>query len=242
VSRFVWKAKSALKWPLAFILSAFYRVKMMDITLEALKTHLLPALLRHVPFDGWSRAALAHAAKDVGVPENRAALTFPHGAIDMVEAFVAWGDAELKAALPVERLAALKIREKVTLAVRTRLELVEPHREAVRRAINVLANPLYARRVTNQTWHTADIIWRLCGDTATDYNHYTKRMILSGVYAATFLYWLNDESDSREATWEFLDRRISGIMTFEKTKARFIKAGENRPSLTRFLGRLRYPA
>jgi ubiquinone biosynthesis protein COQ9 len=216
-------------------------MKMIDVTLDALKPSLLAALLPHVPFDGWSKAALAHGAKDIGVPEDRAALVFPHGAINMVEAFVAWGDAELKAALPKERLASLKIREKVTLAVRTRLELVEPHREAVRRASNVLANPLYARRVAQQTWRTADIIWRLCGDTSTDYNHYTKRTILSGVYAATFLYWLNDESEGRVATWEFLDRRIAGIMTFEKTKARFIKAGETRPSLTRFLGRLRYP-
>ncbi len=215
---------------------------MQDETLNDLKARIVPALLAHVPFDGWSAKALINAASDLGIPHDRAKLLFPGGAIDMIETFVRAIDAQMIAALPPERLAGLKIREKITLAVRTRLERAAPPREAVRRATSVLSRPRFALRTARQTWATADAIWRLCGDTATDYNHYTKRTILSGVYTATLLYWLSDDSPQFSETWEFLDRRIAGIMTFEKTKAQLIKAGENRPSLTRFLGRLRYPA
>jgi ubiquinone biosynthesis protein COQ9 len=215
---------------------------MQDETLDALKLQLLPALLAHVPFDGWNAKALAHAAADLGVPRDRAALLYSGGAVDMIEAFVRSMDAQMIAVLTPERLSSLKIREKITFCVRTRLELAEPHKEAVRRATSILARPRFAVRTARQTWATSDAMWRLCGDTATDYNHYTKRIILSGVYTATLLYWLNDESPQCADTWGFLDRRIAGIMTFEKTKAQIIKAGENRPSLTRFLGRLRYPS
>jgi ubiquinone biosynthesis protein COQ9 len=213
-----------------------------DLTLDELRPLLVAALLPHVAFDGWSPTALAAAAADLGIPADRARLVFQHGAIDMVAAWCQWADGQMLAALAERGISSLKIRERVTLAVRTRLEQALPHKEAVRRAVSVLAMPQHARRALRLTWGTVDTMWRACGDTATDYNHYTKRGILSGVYTATLLAWLNDTSDDHADTWAFLDRRIAGIMTFEKTKARVLGLRENMPSLTRFLGRLRYPA
>ena len=84
-------------------------------------------------------------------------------------------------------------------------------------------------------------MWRAAGDLSTDYNHYTKRMILAGVYAATITIFLDDESEAWADTRAFLARRIDGIMRFEKAKAGFVKRTEHLPSLSRFIGRLRYP-
>ncbi len=215
---------------------------MIDESLDATRQRLMPALLAHAAFDGWTATAVQHAAAQCDVPADRARLLFPDGSRQMLAACASWGDAALVATVAPEQLTALKIRARVTLCVRARLELLTPHREAVRRAAHLQAMPGQARQVLRQTWATADVIWRLCGDTATDYNHYTKRAILGSVYAATLLYWLNDDSPEQAQTWAFLDRRINGIMQFEKTKARLIAGTENLPSLTRFLGRLRYPA
>ena len=85
-------------------------------------------------------------------------------------------------------------------------------------------------------------MWRLAGDTATDYNHYTKRAILGSIYAATLAVLADDKSEDRAETRAFLARRIEGIMRFEKAKAQFLKPGEESFSVTRLLGRLRYPA
>jgi ubiquinone biosynthesis protein COQ9 len=213
-----------------------------DLTLDELAPLLVDALLPHVAFDGWSLGALDAAASDVGVPADRARLVFPGGAVDMVMAYCRRADTQMAAELIIRGISGLKIRERVTLAVRLRLEQATPHKEAVRRAVSILAMPQHARRSLQLTWGTVDAMWRACGDTATDYNHYTKRGILSAVYTATVLTWLNDTSDGHADTWAFLDRRISGIMAFEKTKARVLGMRENMPSLTRFLGRLRYPA
>jgi ubiquinone biosynthesis protein COQ9 len=117
-----------------------------------------------------------------------------------------------------------------------------PHREALRRALAVLAQPRHAPHAARLGWRAADAIWRLAGDTATDLNHYSKRAILVAVYGSTLLAWLDDESEGFADTAGFLDRRIDEVMRFEKAKARLMPAPGDRFSLVRLLGRLRYPA
>jgi ubiquinone biosynthesis protein COQ9 len=136
----------------------------------------------------------------------------------------------------------MKIREKITALVEARLTILAPDREALRRALAILAMPQNVVGAAKLGWRAADLMWRMAGDTATDYNHYTKRTILGGVYAATITVFLDDESEGWADTRAFLARRIEGIMRFEKTKAKVLARGAHRPSLSRFIGRLRYPA
>jgi ubiquinone biosynthesis protein COQ9 len=213
-----------------------------DMTLDELRPHLVEAMLPHVPFDGWTHQAVAAAAADMGLSPSIARLVFPGGAVDMVDAYIATADVKMAAALDTPEFRALKIRQKITSAIRTRLEQAIPHREAIRRSSAVLALPGNAGRAARLTWRTADSIWRLAGDTSTDFNHYSKRALAGAVYAATLLYWLNDESEDFADSWAFLDRRIEDIMRIEKAKARLkgIGGGE-RLSPARFFGRLRYP-
>lgn len=100
--------------------------------------------------------------------------------------------------------------------------------------------PQNVARAAKLGWHAADIMWRAAGDTAVDYNHYTKRTLLAGIYTATLLAFVNDESEDHADTRAFLARRIDGVMRFEKAKAGFTRRAEQRPSLARFVGRLRY--
>ena len=212
-----------------------------DLTLDALRPRLVEAMLPHVPFDGWSAAALEAGARDLGVDPAVARLAFPGGPVDMVDAYIRLADERMLAALDTDAFRALKVREKITGAIRTRLEQAAPHREAIRRSAAVLALPGNAARAARLTWRTADSLWRAAGDTSTDFNHYSKRALAGAVYAATLLTWLNDESEDFADTWAFLDRRIAGVMRIEKAKARLRTAAPERLSLARFLGRLRYP-
>ncbi len=216
-------------------------MKLVDQTPTELRPALVEAMLPHVPFDGWGQTSLSAAAGDIGVPVAVARLAFT-GPADMAEAYITWADREMEAAMAAMDVPAMKVRERIRVAVSTRLEQAEPHREAVRRAAAILSQPQNAGRAAKTLWRTVDSIWRAAGDTSTDYNFYTKRAILSAVYSATLLYWLNDTSEDRADTHAFLDRRIAGIMAFEKTKARVLGLTGGWPSAVRFLGRLRYPA
>jgi ubiquinone biosynthesis protein COQ9 len=214
----------------------------LDMTLDELREALAPLLGSHAAFDGWSARALEMAANELGVPPERARIAFPGGAMQMIDAWFDHTDRHMLAAFPPERIAAMKVRDRIGALVLHRLETMRPHREALRRAIAVLAMPQKAFAAGRLAWRSADRIWRLAGDTATDYNHYSKRAILIGVYGSTTLVFLDDERDDLATTRAFLDRRIGDVMRFEKAKARFTGRGQHRPSLSRFLGRLRYPA
>lgn len=217
-------------------------MKPVDMNLDELAAVLAPRLPQHAAFDGWTEKALARAADELGVPADRARLAFPGGAAQMIDG---WFDAVDKAmvdAFPPDRIAGLKIRERIRDLILFRLEAAAPHREALRRAVAVLAMPQNALEAARLAWRSADRIWRLAGDDATDFNHYSKRAILIGVYASTSLVFLDDASDGFADTRAFLDRRIDGVMRFEKAKGRWRASAGHRPSLSRFLGRLRYPA
>jgi ubiquinone biosynthesis protein COQ9 len=183
------------------------------------RERLIEAALPHVVFDGWSAATLKAAIDESGTDAGLARLAFPRGGIDMALAFHRRADRALSGELAETSLADMRIRDRITHCVRRRIELVADHREAVRRGATLLALPLNAPEGARAIWETADIIWTVCGDTATDYNWYTKRMILGSVYSATVLFWLGDTSPNFSSTWAFLDRRIEDVMRFEKTKA-----------------------
>ena len=212
-----------------------------DLTLDELREQLAPEIAANAAFDGWGDEALAMTAQAAGVDPGVAKLAFPNGAVDMIDAWFAHVDRVMLAQLPPETLGSMKVRERIAALVEARLAAVAPDREALRRAIAVLALPTNVARAARLGWRTVDTIWRAAGDTATDYNHYTKRAILLGVYGATVSVFLDDESDDFVETRALLARRIDGIMRFEKAKADFLNRGDRMPSLSRFIGRLRYP-
>lgn len=184
-----------------------------------MKAQVLDAALGHVPFDGWSDRTLQAAIAEAGVPAALARSLFPRGGVDLALAYHARGDAEMAARLAGMDLAARRFRDRIVMAIRTRLELAD--RELVRRGTTLFALPQHAADGARAIWGTADAIWTALGDTSRDLNWYTKRATLSAVYGATVLYWLGDESTERKATWDFLDRRIEQVMQFEKLKAGF---------------------
>ncbi len=213
-----------------------------DPTLDELRVALAMPVARNAAFDGWRPAAVEAAAAEIGVDPDLARLAFPGGAVDMIDAWFAAIDTELAERCPADLLAAMKIRERITHLVETRLDIVAFDREAQRRALAILAMPQNALRGARLGWRAADVMWRLAGDTATDFNHYTKRLTLSAVYAGTIAVFLDDDSEDFPETRAFLGRRIDNVMQFEKVKFQARKRRENLPSLSRFIGRLRYPA
>ena len=160
----------------------------------------------------------------------------------MICAWIETIDRQMVLDLPPEKLATMKIRERIRSLVQYRLDAVIGLEEALRRALAIMAMPQNAPRALKTGWNSADRMWRLAGDTATDYNHYTKRAILASIYGATLAVFVDDQSEEKTETKAFLERRIDGVMTFERTKAKWLNPDRERFSVSRFLGRLRYPA
>jgi ubiquinone biosynthesis protein COQ9 len=190
------------------------------------RERIAAAALAHIPFDGWSMPALRWAAADLGLDAAAADRAFPRGAAEAIECWSAACDRRMTAAIAAQDGAARRIRERIAAAVRLRIEAFDGEREAVRRALTHLAHPGHGALATKLLYRTVDEIWHACGDTATDFNFYTKRALLAGVYASTLLCWLDDTSDGHAETWAFLDRRIDDVMQIPKLTARLRRGPE----------------
>jgi len=213
-----------------------------DPTVDEIRAHLAPLIASNAAFDGWSHAALDMAAQQAGLVPEIIALAFDGAPVGMIDAWFAHIDAAMLTACSPERLATMKVSDKIRTLVEARLDLLKRDRESLRRALAILAMPQNLVRAAKLSWRAADVMWRAAGDVAVDYNHYTKRMMLAGIYSATLLAFLDDESEDYADTRAFLTRRIGDVMRFEKAKARLSVNRERRPSLARFVGRLRYHA
>ncbi|MCI5097742.1 MAG: COQ9 family protein [Rhodobacteraceae bacterium] len=185
---------------------------------DQIKSQLVDAALIHVAFDGWTEATFTAAVQDIGVDPGLARAICPRGGVDLAIAYHQLGDQRMIERLGTEDLTGMRFRDKIAAGVRFRLEAVDD-KEVVRRGTTLFALPAYAGDGAKLIWGTCDAIWTALGDGSEDVNWYTKRATLSAVYSATVLYWLGDESDGHQATWEFLDRRIGNVMQFEKFKA-----------------------
>lgn len=201
---------------------------------------LLEAILPHAVFDGWNEASLAAAAKDAGMSTGEVQLYLTGGVLDLIGFWSLELDRQARETIEDADLAAMKIRERVTFAVRRRLEAIGSDEEAARKARARLLLPDAAGLGAKLVWTTSDMIWRALGDPSTDFNFYTKRMTLSAVYTSSLTAWLADMSEDKAEAAAFLDRRIGNVMQFEKVKAQVRKATSGLPDPAGLLAKLRY--
>jgi ubiquinone biosynthesis protein COQ9 len=201
---------------------------------EGKRDALLIAALPNVPFDGWSLASLRAGARALGLADAAAAELFPKGAIGMVAWFSHWADREMLRSIEGESLELQKVRQRIAAAVDARLALLEPHKEAVRRSLSLLALPHHAPLALKLLYDTVDAMWYAAGDTATDWNFYTKRALLAGVVAATTLYWLEVRSAGSAETRAFLERRLGEVMSIPRVTQRLRDVADRLPNPLRF--------
>jgi ubiquinone biosynthesis protein COQ9 len=196
-----------------------------DSDIDKIRDEILEATLPNVIFDGWSNQSLRDGTSMAGYDSHTAFRAFPGGIPELVDHFSDWADRRMLEELAKHDLEAMKVRERITLAIRSRLEVLEPHEDAVRRAITFLALPNNVAQGARMVYRTVDAMWYAAGDTATDFNYYTKRGLLAAVLTSTTLYWLNDQSEDKRDTWAFLDRRIADVMRVGRTTGRLSGLG-----------------
>ena len=198
----------------------------MKTDLQKERDKLVAAALPDVAFDGWTIDTLQQAAKNAGLRKNVAGY-FPGGVRDAIAHLFDMADRHAVGVVEkaVKKDKKMRIRDRIALGVQARLDFFNPHKAAISAALGYMAVPPHCLKMPRLLWRAADALWWAAGDTSTDYNHYTKRSLLSGVISATTLYWLNDRSPNNEQTWDFLDRRIENVLTLGKALGKLRRRG-----------------
>ncbi len=206
---------------------------------QAIRDRILVAALVHVAFDGWTQRTLKAGVKDAGMSPDMALRAFAGGIPDLVDHWADWADRRMLDDLAAQDLTAMRIRDRITAAVKARLQVMDPHPEAARRLFAYLALPPNAPLAARLTWRTVDVMWYAAGDDASDFNYYTKRGLLAPVYTTTALCWLADTSDGHADTWAYLDRRITDVMKVPAIMSRIKAAVSSLPRPSRIFHRAR---
>lgn len=211
----------------------------VDPSLKARRA-ILEAMLKHVPFDGWSSLSLRQSVKDAGLPDGADELYFPGGPLEVIAFWNIQNDAYMSLEMAKLDQSEMRIRDKITKAILLRLEIISPHAEAAKRAIARTALPDGLALSPKILWASADAMWRAIGDTSTDFNYYTKRTSLSAVISTSLLAWLSDDDPKKEKALVFIDARIENVMQFEGAKFKFKKRIATLPDPAELLGKIRY--
>ena len=186
---------------------------------QSQRDRILEAALQHIPFDGWNRRALLAGAADIGIDAATTKRLFPRGGDDLLAHLDVWVDRRLVEAVDQQAIDRLRMRERIARLVRMRLEILSPHREAMRRAIAARLLPTNTVTAGPALWRSIDLIWAIAGDRADDASYYTKRGLLLAVWTSTFFYWLEDQSPGLEDSWAFLNRRIDNVMQIGRLRS-----------------------
>jgi len=192
---------------------------MSNANLE-IKDKILLTALDDVPFDGWTWDVVKQATVTSGFDAEMADAVFPDKIEGVLGHFSEWSDRQMMIELEKINPDDLKIRDRVQKGVEARITVLSEHKESVRAASAYWMHPLRKKTAAKKVWKTADHIWNWAGDTAQDYNHYTKRFLLSGVITTTFLFWLNDKNEDNAKTFEFLERRIENVLVIGKLSSK----------------------
>lgn len=185
---------------------------------------VLHALLGHVPFEGWTIEALRRAVQEAGFEEGDEYRVFQGSPQQALEAFFQWTDAKMLRELKARNLSDMKVRDRIETAVKIRLSLLAPYKEAVRKTLSTLAHPSYGPKGLELLGRSMSEIWYAAGDTSTDFNYYTKRALLTGVYVSTLWVWLDDPSPDLRQTQDHLAKRLDQVLQIPKIKGHVRRA------------------
>ncbi|AHC73509.1 hypothetical protein P856_282 [Candidatus Endolissoclinum faulkneri L5] len=202
--------------------------------LDLLRINILEAALPYIPYDGWTRKSLIKGACSVGYAAADVDIAFPLGVREAVMCWLSLIDASMESDVLAYDLVELRIREKVALSVRLRLEKTLPYKEVMRRALSFMCIPSNMNILTSSFFNTADRIWLISGDTSNDYTYYTRRILVAVVLSSTLIYWLDDNSDNHTDTWAFLNRSIDDVMGLSKVISKLKVFGSSLPNRGRF--------
>jgi len=206
-------------------------------SLDEKRSIILNSALPHIVFDGWTDAILQKAAVESEIELTQLSILFPKGAVDAVALHSRMADNALVAEYGEDELFCKQpVPVKIRQLILARFKAASQDKEAVRQGLSLLSFPTHTATGTKLLYETVDTMWNLASDNATDFNWYTKRLTLAGVYIATLLLWLNDDCNSPNDTAAFLDRRLDNVKAFGKTKANLVKKFQNfflRPSFTK---------
>ena len=187
---------------------------------------LVLGMLLNIPFDGLQWEALYRAAEDLKIyknpltNENKIELKnfFENDLVNTIKAFNDYLDDKMEDSFSKTKKNKQRMPEKIKSLILNRISASLDFKDGIVSSLGFMSLPQNSKPSLKMLYNTCDRIWRVSGDQSTDFSFYTKRLILSGVYSSTLMYWIQDDTGDLKSTEDFLNRRLEDVSKIGKAK------------------------
>ena len=187
---------------------------------------LVLGMLLNIPFDGLQWEALYRAAEDLKIyknpltNENKIELKnfFENNLVNTIKAFNDYLDDKMEDSFSKTKKNKQRTPEKIKSLILNRISASLDFKDGIVSSLGFMSLPQNSKPSLKMLYNTCDRIWRVSGDQSTDFSFYTKRLILSGVYSSTLMYWIQDDTGDLKNTEDFLNRRLEDVSKIGKAK------------------------
>ena len=173
---------------------------------------LAKLFIEDVPKFGWSRETLLQCAKKQRISTSVLAKLFPSFEYDVLKFIIAQNNTQVEKNYNSFNNSRLKTRDKIKTILELKFDSNEYLKKALPEMLKFLLRPGNLLMSIKMLHENSDFIWILAGDKSNDFSFYSKRGLLSMVYLATLIYWLNDKSTKGIGTKNFISKSVDGIV------------------------------
>ena len=168
--------------------------------------------IQDVPKYGWSRDTLLKSAKKLKISTPMLANLFPSFEYDVLKFLISQNNTLVEKQFNSFNSSRLKVRDKIKAILELKFETNLYLKKALPEMLKFLLRPGNLLMSIKMLHQNSDFIWNLAGDQSNDFSYYSKRGLLSMIYLATLIYWLNDRSEKNIGTKNFISKSVDGIV------------------------------
>ena len=182
---------------------------------------------------GLSKNTLESISKKYGLDANETELLFPEGNIDFIKFTLEQLNNELEEYCREIDLIRLPVHKRIKKVLLSKISLMNKNKVFYRSIFLNLLIPKKNFSLPSQLYNSVDQIWFIAGDSSTDFNFYTKRLILSVIYSRIMLFFFNN--NNQEELENILDESLRRVSKIPEIKSKFKIFKEYFPKIAKFV-------
>ncbi|MBL6675336.1 MAG: COQ9 family protein [Alphaproteobacteria bacterium] len=182
---------------------------------------------------GLNKNSLENISKRYGLNINEIELLFPEGNIDLIKFTLEQLNKELEEYCKKIDLIRLPVHKRIKKVLLSKISLMNKNKLFYRSIFLNLLIPKKNFSLSNQLYNSVDQIWFIAGDSSTDFNFYTKRLILSGIYSRVMLFFFNN--NNQEELENILDESLKRVSKIPEIKSKLKIFKDYLPKIANFV-------
>ena len=190
-----------------------------------IKSIILQKLKKIVSDEGWSEKVLKQLLQN-GVEKSDLVTYFQYDYKELLKYSLEELNNSLEKEINKINIINYSLNKRIKKILMLRFNILNNDKEFYKKTFYHLLIPSNNKIMKSSLYKSVDTMWYLAGDNSTDFNFYTKRLILAVIYVNALFVLFNKNFDEVESN---IDRNLKKISKIPKIKDRILFIKDNIP-------------